>query len=357
MVEITRTVSFVARTCAVILSFCTVLVVVSLLAGQAQYPSVISFASSSGGGDYHLHLMDIALNRTRKLSDHNIFCCPVWSQDGDKIIFIESYNQGPSLKKRLYVMNADGSDARPLTATSAPDILAADWSPDGNHIVYVTMRLQQDTEIAVLDTQTGITHQITHNNQDDDSPQWSPDGRFIIFKSRSNTGNWDIFRMNASGEEVQQLTNSPDNDLYPRISPNSRRIAFVSDRSGNQDLFVMNADGSALQQLTWTPTLEKNPFWSPDGTRILFQSQRRGATSSSIYRIDADGRNMHQIMSSTASSFLPATLWSPDGTHILFLSKTEAGDTDMFVMDADGNHVRRLTSSVERDTYPAWQPG
>lgn len=72
--------------------------------------------------------------------------------------------------------------------------------------------------------------------------------------------------------------------------------------------------------------------------------------------MDADGDNLRQIMSSTAATVHSATFWSPDGTHILFLSENETGDTDIFVMDIDGSHVRRLTNSAERDAYPAWQP-
>ncbi|MCA9904973.1 MAG: PD40 domain-containing protein [Anaerolineae bacterium] len=347
---------FLARTSLIILLPCTVLVLLSVLIGQVQYPSVISFASSSGGGDYHLQLLDIFQNRTYQLNDNNVFCCPVWSPDGQKVIFILSYQQGSNLRKRLYLMNANGSHARPLTAASAPDPLFADWSPDGEHIVYVTMPLGQDTEIAVMDWQTGVTQQLTSNAQDDDSPQWSPDGRFIVYRSRSESGTWDIYRMNPHGEDVQPLTDSQGNDLYPRISPDSRRIAFVSDRTANRDLFVMSADGTDLRQLTSTPALEMIPLWSPDGSQILFQSQRQGAVYGGINVIDADGRNLLQLIDSTVPTHPADTFWSPDGSHIVFVSESETGSPNIFVMDADGSHVRQITNNLHPVTYPAWQP-
>lgn len=333
---------------------CMGLVIVSLLVGQARYASVISFAASSGGDDYHMFLMDVWLHRTRQLSDQTIYCCPVWSPDGQHIIFI---HQSTNLHKRLYMMNAYGGQFRALTAASAPDTLTAEWSPDGNFIVYTLLPLRQDQEIAVLDVQAGTTNQLTHNTHDDDSPQWSPDGRFIVFKSRADHGQWNIFRMNPDGAAVQQLTDAQGSDLFPRISPDSRRIAFVSENAGNQDLFVMNADGSDRQQLTWTPTLEMTPFWSADGRQILFQSQQRGTGSSSLYMVDADGRNLRQLMHSTVSSLSSASFWSPNGNHILFLSKSATDAADVYMMDADGSQVRRLTHQAERHTYPAWHPG
>jgi TolB protein len=301
--------------------------------------------------------MDIFLNRTHQFSNVTVFCCPAWSPDGQEIVFIRSQWLGASLLKRLYLMNADGSHLRPLTLASAPDTLFADWSPDGNHVVYGTLLWQQDIELALMNVRTGMTWQLTQNTQDDDSPQWSPDGHFIVFRSRSNTGTWDIYRMNPYGEDVRQLTDARGDSASPTISPDGRRIAFVSNRSGNQDLFVMNADGSDLRQLTRSHALEMNPFWSPDSTQILFQSKHQGAVSSSIYRIDVDSRHVRQLMSNTAATFHSATFWSPDGTQILFLSQNETGDTDLVVMEADGSNARRLTSNVERDAYPAWQPG
>jgi Tol biopolymer transport system component len=53
--------------------------------------------------------------------------------------------------------------------------------------------------------------------------------------------------------------------------------------------------------------------------------------------------------------------WSPDGMQISFVLEQGAGQQqlapDIYVMDADGTHVQQLTSSLETDIYPAWQPG
>lgn len=357
MARITQRLLWISRIYLTILLSCLVLVIISLSIGQARHSPVVSFATSLGNGDYHLHLLDIDLGRTYQLSDDSIFCCHAWSPNGQQIIFVQSNSQGTAPKKQLYIMNADGSDLHPLTPASAPDSISPDWSPDGSAVVYVTVPLRQDSDIAVLNTQTGITHLLTQNNRDDNAPQWSSDGRFIVFRSQSENGIWDIYRVSPRGEDMQKLTDSQANNLFPSISPDSRRIAFVSNRAGNQDLYVMNADGTNLQQLTWTEDLEMTPVWSPDGARILFQSQPQGASASDIYVIDADGRNPHQLMTSTTPTLFSTGFWSPDSQHFLFLSENTTGGIDISIMDIGGTQEQRLTNTMQLITDLAWQPG
>jgi TolB protein len=55
--------------------------------------------------------------------------------------------------------------------------------------------------------------------------------------------------------------------------------------------------------------------------------------------------------------------WSPDGTRIAFASNRDTGVTsvtwvthDIYVMDADGGNVWRLTDHLAYAPSPAWSP-
>lgn len=335
---------------------CAGLVSLSLWIGQIRPSSVISFTSRSSTGSYQLFLMDIHLDWTLQLTEPVVFCCPVWSPDGQQILFAGSQD-GPTLRKRLYVINANGSDLHPLLQPSTPDTILGAWSPDGGLVAYVIMPTRNDFEIAIFDTRTGETRQITQNNVEDNMPHWSPDGQFIIFRSQSPEGVRDIYRVDPEGGEIRQLTDLPNDSAFACISPDSRQIAFISGDASHQDLFVMDADGGNLRQLTSTPDQETTPFWSPDGTQIVFRSQPIGSSTGDVYSIAAEGGDPRLLIRGTQSSIYAETFWSPDGKQLLFVSEDASGITDISVMDADGSHVRQLTHSAELDLYPAWRPG
>ncbi|MCS7160635.1 MAG: hypothetical protein RMJ19_09200, partial [Gemmatales bacterium] len=48
-------------------------------------------------------------------------------------------------------------------------------------------------------------------------------------------------------------------------------------------------------------------------------------------------------------------VWSPDGKMIAFTSNRD-GNYEIYVMNADGSHPRRLTNQPGRDDYPGWFP-
>ncbi len=84
---------------------------------------------------------------------------------------------------------------------------------------------------------------------------------------------------------------------------------------------------------------------------ILFVSKQDGPPE--IYRIDTDGSHLKRLTYSEWGSILPR--WSPDGKHIAFLSGKDK-QTDLYVMDADGAHQKRLTTSGEYRSVPQWWP-
>ena len=72
------------------------------------------------------------------------------------------------------------------------------------------------------------------------------------------------------------------------------------------------------------------PAWSPDGKQIAFASNPDG--NSDIYIMDANGTNLTQITHNDADDLEPA--WSPDGKQIAFASNP-AGNYDIYVITVD----------------------
>lgn len=128
---------------------------------------------------------------------------------------------------------------------------------------------------------------------------------------------------------------------------------LLSVRQGaGANLVAMQRDGSgAPVPLLADGSMNVHAVWSPDGTRVAFAGVKAGNID--IYVMDADGQNLTRLTETPEADQEPA--WSPDGGTIAFTA-LRAGTSQIWAMNADGTGVRTLLAGPGLNSSPAFSP-
>ena len=141
------------------------------------------------------------------------------------------------------------------------------------------------------------------------------------------------------------------------------RITFVEVASDFTDFNIadMRIDGSGRRLLTSSPSFDIAPDYSPNGRKIAFTSGRSapvgsegGAAYSEIYVMNADGSNVRRITNNVGLSDSSPS-WSPNGRSLVIGRGTGDGPHDLWVIDLATGVERQLTDSPDTEEgSPDW---
>ena len=232
------------------------------------------------------------------------------------------------------------------------------FSPDGSKLIFQSERQADNPfyQMFVLDLSSGDTTRVSPGTGKTTCGFFQPGTNRVLFAST-----------HADPEAVAKQKA----ELEFRASGQQRRYAWDYDETF--DIFSARQDGSDLVNLTHSPGYDAEDACSPDGKQIVFcslrsafpleklpadQRDRYGKDPSwfgDIYIMNADGSNVRRL--TTEPGYDGGPFFSPGGQRIVWRHFEENGMiADVWTMKLDGSDKRRVTDFKSMSWAPFHHP-
>jgi TolB protein len=156
---------------------------------------------------------------------------PVFSPDGTRIAFMAARPAGRFAHNRIWVANADGTGARPVTPAGGSNEQNASWSPDGTRIALELAPVRpggRRSDLAIMNADGTGLHRVAATRWWETNPIWSPDGTRLAFTSDRDTRprngdrlgpGFELYTVGIDGTDVRRLTRNHTPELFPDWQP------------------------------------------------------------------------------------------------------------------------------------------
>ena len=286
------------------------------------------------------------LANLRQLTDGEQNAEAYFSFDGTRFAFQST--RAPYECDQIFTMDLQGHGIR-LLSTGMGRCTCSYFFPDGRHYLYSSTHLGG----AACPPPPDMSHGYV----------WA------VYST------YDIFVASLDDPTPRRLTETPGYDAEATISPRGDRIVFTSVRDGDLDLYTMKLDGSDVRRVTHEVGYDGGAFFSRDGSKIVWRASRprpgpemdeykqlltRGLIKPhalDIYVANADGTDVRRLTNNGAANFAP--FFHPSGRKIIFCSNMDdpaRRNFDLYLVNLDGSGLERVTYYEQFDGFPMWTP-
>ncbi len=277
---------------------------------------------------------------------------PQISPDGEKIIYVRNFKDimTDSNYSNLWIINADGSQNRPLTSGNQND-MSPRWSPDGKKIVFLSNMQNEKMKLFLMFMDTRETFPLTNTSQTPKNISWSRKGDHLAFN---------MF-VPKKQESIIKLPPKPEGAKWNEAPIYIDELKYRGDgqgylRAGNDQIFILSTDGGTPRQLTSKDEDMGAPEWSADDTKLYFSANLHEEAdlepnNSEVYELEIASGEINALTSRLGPDNSPKP--SPKGDLLAFTGYDDEylgyQINELYVMDPDGTNIRKLSGEFDRD--------
>lgn len=285
---------------------------------------------------------------------------------------VVTIDKGPQTNREVYIADWDGHNATPITDHKTITVSPA-WSKNGEHIAYTAFvkrkigkgPSKRNPDLFLYELKTRRRWLISYRDGLNSGAEFMNDNKHMLVTlsiptaGRARTA--DIYKMTLDGKSITPLTQGPGSamNVEPAVSPDGKTIAFSSDRGGKPMIYTMPINGGPAKLRISIGHYNSTPTWSPDGKKIAFAGFDKEKNNFDIFLMNADGSNVQRLTSARrkdgkwANNEDPA--FSPDGRQVLFVSD-RTGIRQLYLVNVDGLNERQITYDNRFYGKPKWGP-
>lgn len=149
------------------------------------------------------------------------------------------------------------------------------WSPDGNRVIFGSVRGGSNQLFSKPADGGGSEEQLTRDRTYPWAQSSFPDGKMLAFQETGLDTGWDIWLLPLEGDRTPAIfLQTAANEGLPAFSPDGRFLACVSDETGLNEVYVQSYPGPGGK---WQLSTEggTEPVWAADGRELFYREGDR----------------------------------------------------------------------------------
>jgi len=277
------------------------------------------------------------LRSVEKLTSGNYNCfAPSVTKDGQRLSYCsDKYGQTEiyeiSLTDRL-----TGSGTQKTVSKKGKFCFNPFWLYNNSDVAFFSNRMGEFWHLFSTTKGTGVTIRDGDLDMEESAENFelygscSSDGKIVYTGKMKNSESYDLYLLDIKTNSKSQLRQG----MFPDISNDDRIVyAYSPDPKTPDDLEIAvgNLEVNGIVDntiITNDPSKDYDPVFSPDGTRIAFVSTRSG--NSDIWVMDSDGNNLSQLTYHPMVDRRPQWI---NNEIIVFQSNRDVNDKDEHIFN------------------------